>query len=427
MKLRTAILVVICLAASWYFVLGFLSGLCFGNKCGVIYDFYPMWNASRALMQHVDPYGPEVTLQNQIMAYGATAKEAGLNNEQRFAYPIYATFPLFPLQWLDFQTANQVALWLFAALTALSVGWLRGQWNITTLLYGLLTFSSYPVILALQLRQPTLLFFALAVGSFAMLRSGRLIPAALLAALSAGKPQIALAVVLPMLVWTFAQWRERKRFLIWLTIFFLGLVCLSSLISPRWIPEWLSTLHAYSQYTRPPVMISLLGNKIGLVVSGFLLLGLIAALWVHRRSDLLFQVALSVVIIELITPQALYTAVILLIPATWVADNAHSIALGGVISQLSLTAARIALIEFWLANVVGAVLLHTSHLGQSIAWLLPVFVNRALVWCLVVVMVVQLFCRGSATERKESSEPAHGQPGTSVDAAILNTQCAITP
>jgi hypothetical protein len=47
-------------------------------------------------------------------------------------------------------------LWLFAALTALSVGWLRGTRDSTTALYGMLTFSSFPVVFALQIRQPTL-------------------------------------------------------------------------------------------------------------------------------------------------------------------------------------------------------------------------------------------------------------------------------
>ena len=402
MRLRTLILVIGCLAISWYFVLGFLSGFCQGQKCGVVYDFYPMWNASRALMRHVDPYGAEVTRENQIMSYGAEAKDLGLNNEQRFAYPLYATLPLFPLGWLSFETANQVALWLFAVLTALSIGWLRGRWDMTTLLYGLLAFSSYPVILALQLRQPTLLFFSLGVASFALLRTGHLIPAALMAALSAGKPQIALAIVLPMLVWTLASWRERRRFLLWLAAFYVALLGSSLLLNPRWISEWLVTLRAYSQYTREPLIVSMLGNKLGSVVGGLLFLGLVAGLWVHRRSDLLFQMAASVAIIQLITPQALYTAVMLIIPALWVAQNGSVIAEAGAASQISLAAARIALVGFWLANVAGAVLLHTPHMGQTIAWLLPVFVNRALVWTLAALMIVQLCSFADVVERDEA-------------------------
>ena len=404
MKLRTGILVIACLGFSWYFVLGFLSGFCQGHKCGVVYDFYPMWNASRALMRHVDPYGAEVTEENQIMSYGAAAKDVGLNNEQRFAYPLYATFPLFPLGLLSFETANQVALWLFAVLTALSVGWLRGRWDRTTLLYGLLAFSSYPVILALQLRQPTLLFFSLGVAGFALLRSGHLIPAALMAALSAGKPQIALAIVLPMLVWTLASWHERRRFVIWLAVFYLGLIGVSLSLNPHWISEWLITLRAYSQYTREPLIVSMFGNKIGSFLGVVLFLALTAALWMHRRSEPLFQLATSVAVVQVITPQALYTAVMLIVPALWVAENGSSIAQRGAASQISLAAARIALVGFWLANVVGAVLLHSSHAGQTIAWLLPVFVNRALVWTLAALMIVQVFAHGNGADTTAGSQ-----------------------
>jgi hypothetical protein len=403
MKLRTIVLVIACLLISWHFVLAFLSGFCLGHKCGSVPDFYPMWNASRALMRHVDPYGAEVTEQDQIMSYGATAKDVGMNNEQRFAYPLYATFPLFPLGVLRFETANQVALWLFAALTALSVGWLTGRWNMTTLLYGLLAFSSYPVILGLLLRQPTLLFFSFGIASFALLRSGYLIPAAFMAALSAGKPQIALAIVLPMLVWTLASWCERRRFIIWLAAFYLGLLGISIFLNPHWMSEWLSTLRAYTQYTREPVIISMFGHIVGSALGAVLFLGLVFGLWVHRRSELLFQMAASVAVIQLITPQALYTAIMLIIPVLWIAENGSVIAQQGAASQISLAGVRIALVGFWLANVAGAVLLHTSHMGQTIAWLLPIFVNRALVWTLAAVMIVQLFVRRSDADAAAGS------------------------
>src|ERR1019366_10180400 len=126
-----------------------------------------------------------------------------------------------------------------------------GRWDRTTVLYCALTFSSYPVIYGLQARQPTLLFFGLAVGSFALLRSGRLIPAAMLAALSAGKPQIALPVLLPMLIWTLARWHERKRFAIAFATSLLALLVISSIVSPGWMPEWLDSLRDYSQYHDP--------------------------------------------------------------------------------------------------------------------------------------------------------------------------------
>src|SRR5208283_2241528 len=242
----------------------------------------------------------EVTEQNQTAVYGTTSKALGIAQEQRFSYPIFATFPIIPLGLLGFRTANEIVFWVFAALTALSVGWLRGRWDSTTALYSVLAFSSYPIIFSLQIRQPTFLFFGLAVGSFALLRSGHLIPAALLAALSAGKPQIAIPVLLPMLIYTMARWHERKRFAISLVAFLLGLISVSSVISPGWITEWLATLRVYSQTNPPSIAVSWFGREIGMAVSVLLFIGLIAALWLHRESDLLFQVASSVAIHELV-------------------------------------------------------------------------------------------------------------------------------
>src|ERR1019366_4002640 len=247
--------------------------------------------------------------------YGATAKALGMEDDRRIKYPIQATFPLLALGWLEFPAADKIVLCLFAVLVALSVPWLRRTWEMPTLLYILLAFASYPVIVGLQMRQPTLLFFGLIVGSFALLRSGRLILAAVLAALSAGKPQIALPVLLPMLVWALARWHERKRFAIAFAASLLALVSISSFVSPGWMPEWFASLRGYShsQFVNPSIAFLFLGNKLGLAVSAVLLFGLAATLWLHRERDLLLQMAISVAIFSLIIPYQTYNAAILLI------------------------------------------------------------------------------------------------------------------
>src|ERR1019366_3582426 len=408
-KPRTTILAIVCLAASWYYATSLSSMVRVGLKVGVVGDFYPIWTATRAIMRHVNPYGPEVSEQNQIQAYGATAKALGEKDEYRFAYPVYATFPLFPLDLLDFHTANEIALWLFAGLSALSVGWLRGKWDKTSAFDCVLSFSSYPVIIALQVRQPTVLFFALAVGGIALLRADRLVPSGILAALSTGKPQVALPIVLPMLMWTFAAWHDRKKFAISFFTFLLALLSLSSIVTPGWIPEWIAALRAYSQYAGLSIVDSFLGNEIGLAVSGLLFVGLIATLWLHREADLLFQIAFSVVIFQLILHSFIYSEIILLIPAIWVADNATRIATCGWVNQLTLAAVRIAFIEFWLANAVGALLLHTTMLGKSIAWSMGIrgLMVIPVLWSLVAMMIVQLF---SAKEKTGCKRLDNGSP-----------------
>lgn len=248
MKPRAVILLVFCLTAGWYNAARFSSAVMVGLRQGVPDDMYPLWNGSRAALTGVDPYGSEVTQQNDFGVYGTTAKAVGDKKGQQFAYLIYAALAVMPLKLVSFHVANQVAFWLFVAIVLLSVDWLRERWDWTTVLVGTLCLSTYPVIFGIQSRQPRILFFGLAIGSFPLLRSGRLIPAAIVAGLSTGKPRIALPVLLPMLLWTIVRWNERKRFAISLTTSLVGLiaVAIGSAMISGWIAGWISALRHYA-------------------------------------------------------------------------------------------------------------------------------------------------------------------------------------
>ena len=162
-------------------------------------EFYPFWNASRTILHRGNPYSNNVTVENQIAAYGGSSKSVGVENEQRFAYPVSALIPLLPLGMVSFPIANAIVFFLFVSITVLAVGWLRRAWTRTTAFYCLLTFSAYPIIYDLRSRQPTLLFFGLAVAGLALCRSGKLAAGAVMAALSVGKPQLGLSVILVVL------------------------------------------------------------------------------------------------------------------------------------------------------------------------------------------------------------------------------------
>ncbi len=394
MKPRTAILTVLCLAASWYYAISLSSTGGVGLKLGAPNDYFQLWNTGRAMLHHENPYGLAVAERDQVFTYGGTAKSLGIPNDRRLAYPILGTFPLLALSLLDFRIADRIVFCLFAAGVALSIGWLRGKWDKRTVLYGLLAFASYPVIDALQMRQPTLLFFGLIVGSFALLRSGRLIQAAIFAALAAAKPQIALPLLLPMMVWTLAKWHARKRFAIAFAASLLALTSISLIVVPGWIPEWLSCLRGYSQYVHPSIAVSTFGDKGGLAVSAILVVGLSVVLWINREHDLFFLAAISTAIFSLVIQGEIYNATVLIIPAIWVADNIERIEDAGAISQIALAVVRVAFVEFWLANAVGALLLHTTPLGKSIAWRLSVDMGFPVVGSLAAMMIVQLFFPG---------------------------------
>jgi len=401
-KLRATAIALLCLAGSWYYALSIAARGGFAMKPGIINDYYPLWNASRCILHRIDPYSPEVTEQNDIAANGVTAKVLGTPIRQRFAYPAYATFPVLPLGLFDSGTAKQVALWLFAALVALSVGWLRAKWDGRTVLYTILALASYPVIIALQMRQPTILFFGLAVGSFALFRSGYLIPAGIVAAFAVGKPQIAAVLLLPMLISTVARWQNRKAFVTAFAFSLLALLLLASFVAPGWFPEWLEALRGYSQSARPSAIAFMFGHKVSVVISVGLLLGLATLLWRHRKRDLLFQAAISAPVFYLITPFVDYNAILLLVPAVWIADNCHSIQEGGTANQLALAAVRVAFIGLWLAAPLGALLLHMGPLANRMAWGLPELLVSPLLCCITVLMVTQSL----------SASPGARQPAT---------------
>ena len=395
MKISVALLAVLCLVISWYCVI---------SSAGMYApDFFPLWNAGRALLHGVNGYGDEVTRENQIAVFGAELKSSDTKNKERFAYPLYATFPILPLVFLDFKAANLIALLVFAALTALSVGWLRGAWDWLTLLYSILTFSSYPVVVSLFTRQPTLLFFGLMVGSFALARSERLAPAGIVAALAMGKPQVALPLLLPICIWTIIQWRERRRFIISFSLSIAMLVLLSSLASPGWMTDWLTAVRLYSQYNSPSVLTSLFGARLGAAIAALLCGGLVWVLWLHRHSELLFQMAACCVVVEMIIPYQTYNAVLLLVPLLWLADNGSVVKQRGAIPQFALAAMWLVLFEGWLATAAGAMLWHGPRDMRRIGVMLPPWSTRVLLWSVVIVMAVALIpthkaAAGKATE-----------------------------
>ena len=107
MKARSVILAVTSLFFCWYFAICFLATVGVRLRHS---DFFPLWNGTRAVLRGQDPYGREVTLQNQTAAYGNTAEAIGEKNQQRFAYPVYATFPVVPLAILNFGAATPAHL-----------------------------------------------------------------------------------------------------------------------------------------------------------------------------------------------------------------------------------------------------------------------------------------------------------------------------
>jgi hypothetical protein len=386
----TLALAVLCLVGSWFYALSISSLGGVALKAGQPNDFFQLWSASRAILHGADPYGPEVTLQNQVAVYGTTAAALGAPDDRRLAYPIQATFPVLPLGFLNFRYADRAILLIMAALVLLATGWYRVAWDTTTALYAIFAFASYPVIVALQMRQPTLLFFSLALAAWALLRSDRLGFAGFVGALSLGKPQIAAWILLPLVIWTLNGWRVRKRFIIFFAASALGILVLGHFISPGWSHAWMERLHTYSRINPPSILVRLFGAKLGAIISGMVALGLVFVLWTNRRRDLQFLVAFSATVSCLIVQGQMYNMVLLLIPAMWIADHLKSIEQSGPASEVALAAAKLAFIGFCAVSIIGGFLIHANGTGKSIGWSLPETLMAPLLFGLMAVMVAQL-------------------------------------
>jgi hypothetical protein len=379
------------LVASWYYAINLTPQLTAGRRQSVSAEMYPLWNGSRAVLHHVDPYSDDVTRESEMAMYGPRAESLVRNHRElteRFVYPVYAAVTMAPLALLSFHAANVIAFYLFAALAILSVGWLREKWDRTTWLYVTIFFSTFPLGYDLLSRQPTLLFFGLVIVSLSLFRSNYPIAGGILAALSSTKPQVALPILLPILIWSAGERRRSKRFVASCCASLLVLLAWSSVLVPGWIPRWLAAMRSYSQYVpNPSIAVSVFGPRLGLVVSGLLLIALVGWLWLHPESSLWLRISLSVLIFQLLVPYATYNAVLLLIPSIWLADNSELAAAHG----LPMAFVRVSLIGVLACGVVGALLFHTTGMGILIAWQLPEVMTRIYLASLVVTIGAHLY------------------------------------
>ena len=237
--------------------------------------------------------------------YGRVVRPGSTVDQQRFAYPITSLFLFAPIAAMSFAQAQAVTLLFFLVISCATVGlWLPQRMSpLNKLAGGLFVLASFPVILGLQLRQPTILVAVLLSAAVACMRANRLVSAGILLALATAKPQLALPVMIPMVLWAGSAFRLRKHFLVSLVVSECVLLGASELLVPGWIEPWLHTLKAYTHYagarplasfvlgTRFPITTFLLGIGITVVVA-----------WKWRSRDLLLPIAFCIAVCQLIFP-----------------------------------------------------------------------------------------------------------------------------
>ena len=382
---------VLCLLSSWYFALAIAPAGLGSSAPTVQQGLLPGWLGCREILHARNPYRSEVTSQAETYVYGKTLPPGTSENEHRFAYPVSFVFLFFPIAILPFEAAQVLMLAACVVLSALSVGWWATRPKLGPLdLFGvtILTFAAYPVVLGLQLRQPTLIIAALLALCAFCVRSGRLVCAGVLGGLSASKPHLAVAVLLPLLIWSVASWNARKRFFLSLGATVLALFAASELLVPGWVPDWLGTVRAYPHYAGArPLRAEMLGGHF--VVTGTVVL-LAVVVWLGFEfcdSDLLFAIAFSVAAFQLLFPFQIYNEILLLPAAVWSATNAAYIRERGQLHVLLFGCAWTVLGSGWAATMALAAWDIASpgagvrlwQLPLLAAWLYPMVLFAALV------------------------------------------------
>jgi glycosyl transferase family 87 len=337
------LLSVVCAAGMVYYHLGLFvpramevrSAQGFGEGYSFGADFYPIWLTSRrALLVHHDPYSASMTRRIQVGLFGRTldsgdpAVPAALQDYRAFAYPAFADLLFWPLALIPFSVVRIGLAVILSAATALSVVlWLRAFRlrisRVGLVSLSLFTLSSYVVLEGLFAEQVGLLVGFLLAASVAALVGGRLFFSGSLLALTLIKPQMTALVVAYLLLWSFGQWRVRRRFVGGFLFVSVLLGVSSLLVWPHWIPEWLHVVFGYREYSTPPLVSYLLGDQMGSRLGPFviaaLLVGAISIAWRMRDASptstefaLAVSLLLAVTVIALLPGHAVYDHVVLL-------------------------------------------------------------------------------------------------------------------
>jgi hypothetical protein len=250
-------------------------------------DLYSPWFGSQAALHGQDPYSPVVTEQIQRQIYGHVLAPTESWDREAFVYPAFIVLFLGPFTALPWPFVHLLFALLAPPAVALTAWcWLRicrpNFRRRTGVIAMLLILASWPSVWGYFQCQPSL--FVLAALSLAVLffRCGWDIPAGILLAAAAVKPQLMILLVpwLVLLALSHRRWRLIAAF------FAAGavLVGASLAIVPGWIPRWIHAGRAYARYpAKIPLLVFLSGRTLGSLLAAALVLALALRLWKLRR------------------------------------------------------------------------------------------------------------------------------------------------
>lgn len=349
-------LAVLCLISCIYFVLRVAPTGLADAAPTLEKGLLPEWTGSRTILLRGDPYDPAIA--QPIDAQMRSAAPEREINRQKYAYPVYFAFLFLPLAVLPFDLAQKVALASGIVLTAASLAfWLVDSKlsRLSALAVTIFAFASYPTMLALQLRQPTVLIAAMLSAVFFCVRSHKLFLAGFLAGLTLSKPQLAIPVLLPLTIWSLAGWRSRKVFLVSLISTFSLLLTGAELVVPGWIPHWIKVIRAYSHYAgASPLLLDVLPRPLYAAAAAVLIVSIVWISLEFRETDLLFAIAFSTAAFQLMLQFQIYNELLLLPATLWILERASEIKARGQLPNLLWACSWILLGAGWASQVALA-------------------------------------------------------------------------
>ncbi len=404
-----------------------------GTPRGNLSDLYPRWLGARELLLHRrDPYSPTITREIQQGYYGRTLDASRPNDpkdQQAFAYPLYVVFVLAPTIGLPFAVVQRIFLDLLVAFTAASVLlWLRAlNWRLSLdsrLIWIVLVLGSFPAIQGFKLQQLTLLVAGVLALSMAAIASGRFVWAGVALAIASIKPQLVFLIMLWLCLWVLGNWRQRRRFFWSAALSSAILVVGAEILLPGWMGEFRAASAAYYRYTGGgrSVLDVLLSPVVGRVVSAFLVIALLIALWRWRRApenSPEFQYSLALVLattLAVIPMFAPYNQLLLIPVLMTIVRAVRDLWTKSRISRGLTGITALAVLWPWIAAaglvVSNAFLPRTTVLK---AWALPIYTSLAIP---ITVLALVWMSRTILLEQKAligTSSPHTLQPGAKAE------------
>ncbi|MDA1330573.1 MAG: glycosyltransferase family 87 protein [Chloroflexi bacterium] len=365
-----------------------LAGLTWANYQFAEYnpggnDFIPRWVGVRLLLtEGQDPYSVETTLAIQEAMYGRAAAPG--EDQALFAYPLYSSLIFAPFAAVgEYSLAR--ALWMtlleISLLATVLLAMQLSDWKPDRLiLIGLLLFAIawYHGARPLINGNAAILVALFFVAGLWFLREKQDGAAGLLFALSTIKPQMVLLAVPYALIWAIS--RRRYRLVVSFLVALAAMLGFSFWLQPNWLGENIAQVLAYSSYTPPGTLASILaswwpaqGDLAGWGLSVFLAGLLLFEWWVSLGKDfywLLWTFSLTLVLTNLVgipTTTANYASMLLVIPLVL---SAWSRRLGPEKRWLVWLALALLFLGLWL--LFWVTLLPTQQYNEHLVMFLPV-------------------------------------------------------